>query len=73
MPPDNKSMTNVTSRAIVITGKYAVRSKIREKRNITPFSARMPSFVLIFPSPRGHHANILSLFVIDASEYVSLF
>ena len=33
-PPDNKSMTNEVIRAVVITGKYAVQSSPREKRNM---------------------------------------
>ena len=32
-PPDNKSMTNGVTWAIVITGKYAVQSSPREKHN----------------------------------------
>ena len=66
-------MTNGAIRAVVITGKQAVQSSPREKRNITPFSARMPSFVIFFlPSPRGYHANILPTFVINTPEDVSL-
>ena len=72
-PLDDKSMTNRSIRAVVITGKYAVQSSTREKRNITPFSARMPSFVFVFPSPRGHYVNVLPTFVIDMSKDVSLF
>ena len=65
-------MTNNAIWAIVITGEYAVQSSPREKRNITPFSARMPSFVLVLPSPRGHYTNVLSAFLIDAPKDVSL-
>ena len=35
-PPDNKSMTNKVIRAVVITGKYAVRASPREKHNTWP-------------------------------------
>ena len=67
-------MTNGAVRAVVITGKYAVQSSPREKRNITPFSARMPSFVFfIFPGPRGHYANVLSTLVINTPKNVSFF
>ena len=67
-------MTNDVIWAVVITGKYAVRASPREKRNITPFSGRMPSFaIFILFSPGGHYANILPAFVIDAPKYVSLF
>src|ERR1700735_1018662 len=66
-------MTNDTIRTVVITGESAVRASTREKRNITPFSGRMPSFVIfILRSPRGHYANILSSLVVDAPKYVSL-
>src|ERR1700727_1457635 len=71
-PRDNKSMTNRVTRTVVITGKYAIQSSPREKRNITPFSARMPSFVVVFPSPRGHYANVLSAFLVNTPEDVSL-
>ena len=58
-------------RAVVITGKYAVRASPREKRNITPFSGRMPSFVVILPSPRGHYANILPALLVDMPKDIS--
>src|ERR1700722_11399726 len=65
-------MTNGVIWAVVITGKYAVRSSPREKRNITPFSARMPSFIFFFlPGPRGHHVNVLPAFVINTPKDVS--
>ena len=65
-------MTNDTIQTIVITSKYAVWSSPREKRNITPFSARMPSFVFILPSPRGHYTNVLSVFFVNVPENISL-
>ena len=66
-------MTNDEARAIVITGKYAVWASPREKRNITPFSGRMPSFVVVLPSPRRHYADILPVLLVDAPKDVSLF
>ena len=49
MPPDNKSMTNEITRAVVITGKYAVRSSPREERNIVAMETVGPLPLIFYP------------------------